>query len=249
MFKGSENDLNRLVRIAWELGLVAGNRDLRNDCSAIFNAISDHLHATGWSLHKGNWSGNVSQLEIAWVHHTSSPLFPQYFCNTQMNLQWLELIEKVIDQSALVSSVGLYEDDADEGTEGHWHALSRMIAYPDGNLEWLAFVKPSYEGAFTELERASVDALLANLNDVGVRPLICETEVPTKAGLPKRQREVLELLLQGASLKEIAADLNISRHTVNDYSKALYRHFEVSGRAELAAIFRNSAPLELSHSE
>ncbi|MFO1062918.1 MAG: LuxR C-terminal-related transcriptional regulator [Pirellulales bacterium] len=55
--------------------------------------------------------------------------------------------------------------------------------------------------------------------------------------LPKRQREVLALLLRGLSLKEIAKRLGISPHTVNDYTKALYRRFQVSGRSELLALF------------
>lgn len=55
--------------------------------------------------------------------------------------------------------------------------------------------------------------------------------------LPKRQREVLALLMRGLSLKEVAKRLGISPHTVNDYTKALYRRFQVSGRSELLALF------------
>jgi DNA-binding CsgD family transcriptional regulator len=164
-----------------------------------------------------------------------------------MNLPWRELIENAIDQDAPVSLVVPYENVADEGYEIQWHVLLRITAYPDGNAECVAFVKPTT--AFTELERAFVDAMLANQNDIPVHAAMDEAEMIAKNGLPKRQREVLELLLQGASLKEIASELRISRHTVNDYSKALYRHFDVSGRAELAAIFRKSAQLELSHAE
>jgi DNA-binding CsgD family transcriptional regulator len=45
-------------------------------------------------------------------------------------------------------------------------------------------------------------------------------------------RQVLRCLLEGDSDKQIAARLRISRYTVNQYTKTLYRRFGVSGRSE-----------------
>jgi DNA-binding CsgD family transcriptional regulator len=53
--------------------------------------------------------------------------------------------------------------------------------------------------------------------------------------LSKRQRETLELLLAGNAEKQIAARLNISRHTVHVYVKSLYKRFDVNSRPELLA--------------
>ncbi len=61
---------------------------------------------------------------------------------------------------------------------------------------------------------------------------------PPPAGqtpLAPRQRQTLELLLDGKSEKEIALRLAISRHTVHVYVKLLYKRFGVSSRAELLA--------------
>ena len=55
--------------------------------------------------------------------------------------------------------------------------------------------------------------------------------------LSPRQREVLRHLLRGDSVKQIAAALNLSQHTVNEYVKDLHRHFGVSSRGELLALF------------
>jgi DNA-binding CsgD family transcriptional regulator len=248
MFNCTENKLNQLVRIAWQLGLAAGNRNPNNESEVMLNAIAAHLHATGWSSHKGTWSRDLSHPKITWTQTSCSPLFPQSTYYLQMSLMWHELIENAIDQEALVSTVVSYDCDV-KGADYQWHVLLRIILYPDGKVECVAFAKPSYEATFSEIECAFVDAMLANPNSVPVQVTTDESEMLAKISLPKRQREVLELLLQGASLKEIASELRISRHTVNDYSKALYRHFDVSGRAELAAIFRNSAHLELSHAQ
>lgn len=38
---------------------------------------------------------------------------------------------------------------------------------------------------------------------------------------------------RGKKFKQIALRMKISRHTVHEYVKKLYRHFEVSTRAEL----------------
>lgn len=54
-------------------------------------------------------------------------------------------------------------------------------------------------------------------------------------GLTRRQREVLSLLLLGRSMTQIARDLGISEHTVNDHRKAIYARTGVTSRSELAA--------------
>jgi len=51
--------------------------------------------------------------------------------------------------------------------------------------------------------------------------------------LPPRLQQTLEMLFSPLSLKEIARELGISRHTVNDYQKRLYERFEVTSRVEL----------------
>ncbi len=60
---------------------------------------------------------------------------------------------------------------------------------------------------------------------------------PKLARLTPRQREVLDYLLDGDSEKRIAYALDLSRATVHEYVTAIYRHFDVSSRAELLAQF------------
>jgi DNA-binding CsgD family transcriptional regulator len=55
--------------------------------------------------------------------------------------------------------------------------------------------------------------------------------------LSRRMLQVLELLLQGKSEKEVAAALDVSRHTVHVYWKSLYLRFGVESRGELMARF------------
>jgi DNA-binding CsgD family transcriptional regulator len=53
--------------------------------------------------------------------------------------------------------------------------------------------------------------------------------------LSPRERQTLELLLAGNAEKQIAAQLEISRHTVHVYVKSLYKRFGVNSRSELLA--------------
>jgi DNA-binding CsgD family transcriptional regulator len=60
---------------------------------------------------------------------------------------------------------------------------------------------------------------------------------PGWSNLPSRWRQTLDCLLEGDSEKQVAARLRISRQTVHQYVKNLYRHFGVSSRGELLAFF------------
>jgi DNA-binding NarL/FixJ family response regulator len=53
--------------------------------------------------------------------------------------------------------------------------------------------------------------------------------------LAPRVRQVLDVLLTGASDKEIAHQLRISPHTVRQYVKTILRAYNVCGRAQLIA--------------
>lgn len=52
-------------------------------------------------------------------------------------------------------------------------------------------------------------------------------------GLSPRLRQTLDCLLEGDSEKQAAIRLGLSRHTVHQYVKELYRHFDVGSRGEL----------------
>ncbi len=52
--------------------------------------------------------------------------------------------------------------------------------------------------------------------------------------LTERETEVLQLVGKGYTLPEIAQQLALSRHTVADYVKQIYRKLDISSRAEAA---------------
>jgi len=57
--------------------------------------------------------------------------------------------------------------------------------------------------------------------------------------LTKREREILELLIQGLSYKEIASKCFISPETMNSHIKNIYQKLNVHSRAQINARFGN----------
>jgi DNA-binding NarL/FixJ family response regulator len=56
--------------------------------------------------------------------------------------------------------------------------------------------------------------------------------VPSEVHLTNRETEVLELLAEGRSARQIAAELDVSERTVNTHVANLYRKLAVSNRVE-----------------
>ena len=72
------------------------------------------------------------------------------------------------------------------------------------------------------------------------------TGTPAASDLSPRLRQTLERLLAGDAEKQVARRLGLRPATVHEYVTAVYRHFHVSGRAELMAhflLFHRPAPL------
>ena len=98
----------------------------------------------------------------------------------------------------------------------------------------LYLLRPTGERDFAGRDRAVAEEAMAMATALVGGPLARFRE-PTPAELSPRLRQVLRRLLEGDSDKQIAARLKISRYTVNQYLKVIYRHFRVSARSELLA--------------
>ena len=53
--------------------------------------------------------------------------------------------------------------------------------------------------------------------------------------ISEREREVLDLLVLGLSVRQIAEELGRSTHTVHDHVKSLHRKLRANSRGELVA--------------
>ena len=143
------------------------------------------------------------------------------------------------------------------------------IDRPREFVSWLFFRKTgrtqftSREAALIDCVFASVPWLRTGVTDFGQQypaPIggpahasrAAHPRRPAPGGsmekLTSRQRQVLQLLLGGSSRKEIAAAIDRSEHTVHDHVKQLYRHFDVTSRGELGALFMAPSPADANAS-
>lgn len=104
-----------------------------------------------------------------------------------------------------------------------------------GCIHLISLNRPWGLPAFNERERRLVALFHRELGRHWRQP--CDS---SRRGLAPRLRETLDHLLTGASEAEIAHALDLSRHTVHDYVKALYRHYGVRSHARLLARFIHS---------
>lgn len=84
-----------------------------------------------------------------------------------------------------------------------------------------------YEESLVRLVHSEVASLIGGV--------LADFREPQPSQLPPRVRQVLHCILEGNTDKEIAQRLDLSSHTVNQYTKQVYRFFQVGGRNELQA--------------
>lgn len=103
-----------------------------------------------------------------------------------------------------------------------------MRVYEATKAMGYALMRDAHDRPFGDEDREVV-----HLVHLGVGP-IYEVGSPRQRLAP-RVRDTLDVLLTGASDKEIAAILRISPHTVRQYVKTILRTYGVSSRAQLIA--------------
>ncbi len=66
-------------------------------------------------------------------------------------------------------------------------------------------------------------------------------EINPRSWLTERQREVVDYAVAGATAREIATTLEISRHTVKTHLKSIYQRLNVASRVELVQLLGDSS--------
>ncbi len=100
----------------------------------------------------------------------------------------------------------------------------------------MALYRRSQEPLFADRDRAIVHVATGQVDWLHRHGM----DIPAKENVLKlspRERQVMISLLGGDSQKEVSRKLELSEHTVGDYVKEIYKHFNVNSRAELLSHF------------
>jgi DNA-binding CsgD family transcriptional regulator/tetratricopeptide (TPR) repeat protein len=130
------------------------------------------------------------------------------------------------------------------GVRDRWRSLRQPYpeAYASLRLVEAEFAAGDRRAATRELssaatvaERLGAAPLAALIADVARRAGIAPKSTPALDGLTAREREILAMVVAGASNRDIATALFISPKTVSVHVSALLRKFRISGRGDLGA--------------
>ena len=118
-------------------------------------------------------------------------------------------------------------------------SLYAKLRLPDGRHLRMGIQREIRDRPFTRREVELVNVFHENLRNLYALPrpagfMMSATPMPD---LPPRLQPVLTHLLQGEGEKQIAVKLGLSRHTVHEYVKVIYRRLGVGSRGELLARF------------
>jgi DNA-binding CsgD family transcriptional regulator len=140
------------------------------------------------------------------------------------------------DNVPFLSAVCLLRPGFAGNTAVQFADIGRRASGPEAR-EWDA--EPCFSSAHCELTQLIHSELRwAWLSNPVVPPRWLEPEpVRPQVEVAPRLRRVLVRMLAGDSEKQIANSLGLSRHTIHEYVRALYRTLEVSSRSELMAKF------------
>jgi len=122
-----------------------------------------------------------------------------------------------------------------EKVRGGRYLIVSQYALPHaGVVDQLGLHRAWDEKPFTTADHKLVRLFHVELGRLWKRDAIRRAKDPATA-LPPRLTQTLNELLSGSSEKQIALRLELSRHTIHNYVKALHQRFGVSSRGELLA--------------
>lgn len=265
MFHWTETDVGNLIASVIDSVRSFNHADSVATQDQILTALSTELKAVQWHRYQGCDDASQGRSDDSWrAGMIRDDELPSDACDSGKNLNGDKRVREGISTEVLSGEdleaahrssctrlrkwAREHQCQCDEivvrrcllrgGVE--YSAIACTVARPDGSCQCTEFYRPLEHGEFTardeSLLRALASQLLCPQRSHTSEPVPPEASLPSeRAPLPRRQREVLECLLSGCSVKEIAGTLGISPYTVNDYIKALYRRYEVCSRGELLA--------------
>ena len=113
--------------------------------------------------------------------------------------------------------------------------LSQFPLKHIGAVDQLGIHRAFGEPQFTPVQHKLVRLLHVELGRLWRGDVLRRAKDPT-TDLPPRLQQTLAELMQGRSEKEIANKLDLSKHTIHNYVKALHQRLGVSSRGELLAM-------------
>lgn len=228
--------------LAWRLHLIASLGELVGAelilAGEIGGVLSGRLcmpGGTAWGFEHGfNIEGYQALGQLFAEEPLNSELFAAQINRTLANSGQgsVHTREQVLSDREWDRSYDYRRISMSLGSDDCLHSMQPTTA-PD-HFDTLSICRAPGRRKFGEHEAALVEHLHREVARLVGRAL-AEFQEPAPSQLPPRVRQVLRCLLEGDGDKQIAARLNLSPYTVNQYTKTIFQHFKVNSRPELLA--------------
>lgn len=241
----AEKDVRQLIGILSDI--ISFRGDLTQSRERLMNGLIELIDADAWA-----WSlvhmeaGHAPRQLVREVAGFTNDQLPKYLRTMEhpdmtqaLGSYVQESIERAKPLTRNDTQINFVSHKDLEGVQMWFETGFRsfiLCAVPlkDGTFSGIGIYRKKEKPDFTERENRITHILLSEV------PWLHQREWGTETGkmlhdLSPRKREILHLLTQGKSRKEIAADLNLSVHWVNDCVKQIFAYFDVNSHAELVA--------------
>jgi DNA-binding CsgD family transcriptional regulator len=247
--KVSENDVRSIVRILAEVG--GSSESLKVKRQALLQRIMVLIEADAWYWgvvgqstpgelptfavqQKGGFSDEQYAKFLKAQGHPEMASFNEpLLAELQKGTQHFTRLRQQLDPSNKFPDSGAYElwREADLGA-----VIISTRKMNEFQTTVIGLFRSFERPLFTERENRIAHILLSEvpwLHDENWSDTLHRSFLD----LSRRLHDVTNLLVQGMGRKQIASELNLSVHTVNDYVKDIYARFEVHSQGQLVHRF------------
>ncbi len=185
----------------------------------------------------GGWSSSDQKFAVLQLLHD-----PEFSKQTTMGL-----LQRARRGHCFVGRREDYIDDSTWDAIGRFwretglnHAILCIYPLPTPSFSGVGFHRRMEKPAFSVRDRSIVELIFDQVGWLH-RHGMNEPAGEIVVGLSPRERQVLLFLLDGRNKKQIASLFKISEHTVGDYMKSIFKHFDVHSQSELQAFFMHGS--------
>jgi DNA-binding CsgD family transcriptional regulator len=245
------DDVAAVIRLLGDLASFNGT--LPDKRKALADGLCNLLNAQGWMWNHVRWEPGLApvpfgMLDGGWENEKQRALVFAAVINPPTDDAMLKQVgpfhltrtrRQLLGDEAWFASQYHATVRAPSGLEDF--LISIHPAGPPHIYSGLGLHRSISQGYFSDRDRCIIHLILSQIR--WIHQVDESPEGATEAAsLSPRLRQILLLLLAGHSRKQIARGLDLSEHTVDDYMKAMHRHFRVSSRGELMARFISGGP-------
>lgn len=246
----SESDVRAMVRL---LGEVAGlDADIPAKKRFLMNGVCELVNAEKWLWNYGVFGtrddigAGFMMIHDGWTDREMATVYQAQYDITRPPPDLEHYLAAVTRRQPFTRARWQMVSDDDWYASPHCQHYRKGIAddfivsfypLPESDVWSVAGLYHNWDGSrFSSRDVRIVHVMMTEI------PWLHMQGLPSDGGrdvhkLSPRQRTVLNMLLEAHGKKQIAYHLGLSEWTVNDYIKAIYRHFNVSSRAELLRRF------------